>query len=79
MCVCVCVCVLFFVFGSKWIEVLTGVPQRSITGSFLFLIYINDNIGGCVRLFADDTSLCYIVDIPSKQQVVLSPCFAVQY
>ena len=36
-------------------------------GSLLFLIFINDivnEIGSCIRLFADDTSLFDIADDP---------------
>ena len=45
---------------SNWTEVLTGIPQGSILGPILFIIYINDLpgvVGSVCKLFADDCKL----------------------
>ena len=48
----------------EWKRVKAGVPQGSILGPLLFLLYINDlsnNLQSNVKMFADDTSLFSIV------------------
>ena len=46
--------------SSEWRQVSSGVPQGSVLGPLLFLIFVNDiNVGlsSTVRLFADDCAL----------------------
>lgn len=60
---------------SEWLSIQAGVPQGSILGPLLFILYINDivhEIHSNIRLFADDTSLYIIVDFPDSAAQILN-------
>jgi hypothetical protein len=61
---------------SDWGNIGAGVPQGSVLGPLLFLIFINDIIhvvSDCkIRLFADDTCLFIEVDNPQTTALALN-------
>lgn len=58
---------------SKWSDVTSGIPQGSVLGPLLFVIFINDlpDAVGCVtRIFADDTKMYGIATTDNDREKI---------
>ena len=60
---------------SEWSDVTSGIPQGSVLGPTLFLVYINDmpdKINALIKLFADDAKVYNRVKQTSNQPITMS-------
>ena len=58
---------------STWVEVTSGVPQGSVLGPALFLLYINDiqdHITSRIRLFSDDSIVYREINSPEDHDAL---------
>ena len=61
--------------SSSWGDIMAGVPQGSVLGPLLFLVYINDlekNVNCNLKMFADDTCIYVTTDNPSLSSAHLN-------
>ena len=60
---------------SSWVPVRSGVPQGTVIGPILFLVYINDireGISSKMRLFADDSIIYREIKSEADHQILMN-------
>ena len=63
---------------SAWKDVTSGIPQGSVLGPVLFIIYINDmpdTTRSLCRLFADDSKMYLCVKSRTDQEIIQADLF----
>ena len=66
---------------SSWKKVTSGIPQGSVLGPLLFVMFVNDlpnNIASQVYLFADDTKLFQIIKSDADKKTLQDGLISLQ-